>query len=144
MAQSDISLKWFRQLTLPELERLGFSAGNLALEERAGDADQQRHLARQLVATKPDVILAIGNNAVAAAREATTSVPIVMSGIDPVVLGLATSLSRPGGNVTGVAIFATELDAKRLELLHEALPAARKVGVLIDASSPSKTPPSAS
>lgn len=78
-----------------------------------------------------DVIAALNHPAAGAAREATSRVPIVMvaSG-DPVAAGLVTSLGRPGGNVTGLTYYATELTAKRLELLKEAVAGLTKVGVL--------------
>jgi putative ABC transport system substrate-binding protein len=85
-----------------------------------------------LLATKPDAILANGSIAIRAVRAHSNTVPIVGSaiGADPVAAGFAASLARPGGNVTGFVMLAPELDAKRLELLHEALPTARRVAAL--------------
>jgi putative ABC transport system substrate-binding protein len=108
------------------------------LEERVGDAAAMSGLAREVLLTKPDAIIAIGAEAIRAASEATTTVPIVMFGASPVSKGLATSLNRPGGNVTGVVILATELDGKRLDLLHGAVPAARRIAALLLPSSPDR------
>src|SRR6266702_3601750 len=84
-------------------------------------------LARELLLDKPDAIIAIGPDAIRAAAEATRTVPIVTFGNDPVQRGFAASHARPGGNVTGVVILAEELDGKRVDVLHEAVPAARRV-----------------
>jgi putative ABC transport system substrate-binding protein len=72
-----------------------------------------------------------------AAKEATTHIPIVIySAGDPVGAGLVASLSRPGGNITGFSILTTELDVKRLEVLHEVLPSAQRVGELVNPNNP--------
>jgi putative ABC transport system substrate-binding protein len=85
-----------------------------------------------VLAAAPDVVVAISHPAIGAARAASASVPIVMAflGTDPVASGFAASLARPGGNVTGVAMLAVELDGKRASLLREALPGAKRIGVL--------------
>ena len=85
----------------------------------------------ELAAAAPDVIVATSQPAGQAAHDATRTIPIVsiVSG-DPVAAGLAESLARPGGNLTGVSYYATELTAKRLELLHEMIPDIASVGVL--------------
>jgi putative ABC transport system substrate-binding protein len=115
---------------MPELARLGFREGkNLVLEERAGELASLPQLARDLVLTKPDAIIAIGPDAIRAASDATSTVPIVTFGADPVERGLAASHARPGGNITGGAIFAEELDGKRLDLLHAAVPYCSPFGV---------------
>ena len=88
-------------------------------------------LARNLVDLKVDVILAAGTDAIRAAREAVPEVPIVMlSSADPVEIGFVTSMTRPGGNVTGVYLAAAELGEKRLELVKEAVPRVSRVAVL--------------
>jgi putative ABC transport system substrate-binding protein len=118
LAVSAASLEITRRVTLPELAKLGFDEGrNFILEERAGTAAALPGLAREVLLTNPDVIMAMGSEATRAATEATTEVPIVMMGASPVEMRLAASLARPGGNVTGVVILAAELDGKRLDLL---------------------------
>ena len=139
LAQSEVSERTTREFSLPELARLGFVEGrNLEFHVRSGVVDALPGLARELLATKPDVIVAIGAAAALVAREATNSVPIVMFADDPVGLGLATSFSRPDGNVTGIAIMVVELQAKRLELLLEAVPHARRIAALLNRTSPSR------
>ncbi len=94
--------------------------------------DQLPAVAAELVRHKVDVIVTLGTAAAQAARRATSTIPIVMMiGGDPVGAGLATSLARPGGNVTGVSLMAPELAAKRLELLKEIAPRTTRVGVLL-------------
>lgn len=120
-------------MTLAELAKLGFVEGsNLVVDTRTGTSERLPELARELVDVKPDVIIA-GGAAIAAARTATNTIPIVMSysGEDPVAAGFAASVARPGGNVTGLMIWAPELDAKRLQLLHEAVPTARRIAALM-------------
>jgi putative ABC transport system substrate-binding protein len=128
-----------REILLPELARHGFVAGrNLVVESRFGGEAAFPELARALLAARPDAVVATGGAAARAMREATSSVPIVIFADDPVELGYAASLARPGGNVTGVALMVVSLQAKRLELLLEAVPAARRVGALLRASSPQR------
>jgi ABC-type uncharacterized transport system substrate-binding protein len=88
------------------------------------------------VRLKVDVIVAGGNQAVRAAKQATRTIPIVMLGGDPVADGLISSLARPGGNVTGVVVFSSELAAKRLELLKEIVPRLNRVAVLWNSANP--------
>jgi putative tryptophan/tyrosine transport system substrate-binding protein len=131
LAPSGASLDITRAETLPELAKLGFREGrNLILEERAGEPAEMERLARELLLTKPDAIIAIGPDAIGAAAGVTKRVPIVTFGNDPVRRGLAASYARPGGNLTGVVILAEDLDAKRLDVLHEAVPSARRVAAL--------------
>jgi putative ABC transport system substrate-binding protein len=89
-------------------------------------------LARELVQFRPNVIVAIGSLAIQAAKDTTTTVPIVMViGADPVARGLVSSFARPGGNVTGVTVVAeTVLAGKRLELIKEVVPRALRIAVL--------------
>jgi putative ABC transport system substrate-binding protein len=83
------------------------------------------------------VIVTAGTPATLAAKAATKTVPIVfLTGVDPVQFGLATSLSRPGGNLTGVVILSTDLAAKKLEVLHELLPDAAAVAMLVNPANP--------
>ena len=114
-----------RSLTLrPHLKKHGFVEGeNVAIEYRWAEnqIDRLPALATDLVRQRVAVIAAVGGGGSSlAAKSATTTIPIVFSvGDDPVKLGLVASLARPGGNLTGVNFFASELAAKRLELLRE-------------------------
>jgi putative tryptophan/tyrosine transport system substrate-binding protein len=120
-----------RQISLPELARLGFVEGrNLVFDGRVGQPDALAGLMGELLAARPDAIVAVGP-AMAAAGAATRSVPIVTFGYDPIELGLAASYAQPGGNVTGVVILASELEAKRLSILLEAVPGRRRIAVLL-------------
>lgn len=122
-----------RQILLPELARLGFvEGGNLVFEGRVGEPNSLSALMRELLAGRPDAVVAIGP-ALRPAGAATRTVPVVGLGVDPVELGLAASYARPGGNVTGVVILANELDAKRLSILLEAVPDRRRVAALVPA-----------
>jgi putative ABC transport system substrate-binding protein len=103
------------------------------IETRSAQGDQERlpALAAELVASKVVVIVAIGDVAIAAARRATTTIPIVMAvATDAIERGYVASLAKPGGNVTGLTAFLPELAGKRLEILKELLPSVRQVGVL--------------
>ena len=123
-------LEAFRQ----GLRELGYVEGqNIAFEVRNAEGYGQRlaPLANQLVRLKVDVILAINTPSVQAAKNASATIPIVMTRIaDPVKSGLVRSLSRPGGNITGVSFMVDELSGKRLALLREALPSVSRVAVL--------------
>jgi putative ABC transport system substrate-binding protein len=95
-------------------------------------------VAVDLVRRQVKVIVSFGVPATSAAKAATSAIPIVFNmGADPVALGLVASLNRPGGNVTGAVSLGGELGAKRLELLHELMPAATLFGVLVDPANPS-------
>lgn len=124
-----------RQITLPELARLGFVEGrNLVFDPRVGESEALPGLMQELLAARPDAVIAIGNPAIAIAGAATRTVPIVAFGANPIELGLAVSYARPGGNVTGVVILASELEVKRLSILHEAMPQGRRLAVLTSAT----------
>jgi putative ABC transport system substrate-binding protein len=124
------------------LAETGFIEGkNVAIEFRWADGHYDRlpALASELVGERVAVVAAVGGGASGlAARAATASVPIVFaSGGDAVKIGLVTSLNRPGGNVTGVNIIFGALGAKRLELLHDLVPAAGAIGMLVNPNYPS-------
>lgn len=108
------------------LADLGYVEGKtIVIEWRLAEADESRlaPLARELVAQKVDVIVAAGTSSILAAKQATTTIPIVMANPgDPVATGIVRSLARPGGNVTGVTNLSPEMAGKRLELLKEAIP----------------------
>jgi len=91
-------------------------------------------LAEQLIAQNVDVIVAFADPAIRAVQRATQTIPIVGMADDMVGSGLAASMARPGGNTTGVSILSPELDVKRLEILHEFAPQARRIAVLADPS----------
>ncbi|MGH9576097.1 MAG: ABC transporter substrate-binding protein [Terriglobales bacterium] len=119
------------------LAGLGYVEGrNLVVDYRYshGKIEQFPALAAELVALKPECIVATGVGAILALRQLTTTIPIVMGTIDadPVREGLAASLARPGGNVTGMSGIAWELAGKRLELLKEMVPKASRVAVIFD------------
>jgi putative ABC transport system substrate-binding protein len=122
------------------LNETGYVEGrNIAFETRFAEGDKSRlpALAADLVARNVDVIVANAPDATVAAKPATSTIPIVfVMGSDPVKLGLVASLNRPGGNVTGVNFFVYELEAKRLGILHELLPKAESIGVLLNPNSP--------
>jgi putative ABC transport system substrate-binding protein len=117
------------------LHEVGYSEGrNIAIEWRhgAGQTAAFPVLAAELARRKLDALVAIGEPAIRAAREATTRIPIIGGSDDLVGEGHVASLARPGGNVTGVSILASELNAKRLELLKQAVPTASRVAILWD------------
>jgi putative ABC transport system substrate-binding protein len=123
-----------------ELRELGYLEGrNVVFENRYanGKIAVLPGLAAELVRLKVDVIVAVGTSATRAAQNATGTVPIVFVRIaDPVALGLVASLARPGGNLTGVSVMSPDLEAKRLEMLAEVIPGAKRVGVLWDPTFP--------
>ena len=124
--------RYARETTLPELARLGFVEGrNFVFDARIGAPAQLPALMGELLAAKPDAVIAVGDAAVLAAAAATRTVPIVGFGGDMVKLGLAQRYARPGGNVTGVSVLTEELDIKRLSLLREAVTERRRVAALL-------------
>ncbi|MDP2605687.1 MAG: ABC transporter substrate-binding protein [Deltaproteobacteria bacterium] len=123
-------LEAFRQ----ELAKLGWIEGkNIIVEYRFAELKTERlpELAAELVRWKADIIVAAGG-APSAAKKVTSTIPIVVaSGIDLVAAGLAHSLAKPGGNVTGLSILGPELITKRLEIIKEVVPKLTRVGVLM-------------
>jgi putative ABC transport system substrate-binding protein len=110
---------------------------NLRLDFRFAEGHAERFpaLADALVGDKPAVIVALGDAATRAAQQATRTISIVAASDDLVADGLIQSMAKPGGNTTGISILATELDAKKLEILKEIVPAARRFGLLRDPAS---------
>ena len=120
---------------LETLRELGWiEQRNFVVEWRGaeGNAELLPGLAAELVRLKVDLIVATGAVASLAAKNATTTIPIVSQSGDPLRIGLVASMSRPGGNITGVSMVAPELAAKRLELLRELRPTAMGVVELVD------------
>ena len=133
VSPSELAAEQLRSLQLPELARLGFIEGrNLTSTTHVGPPTRMPELAREAIATKPDVVIAVSTVAILAVKEASSTVPIVMSfiGEDPIEKGVANSFARPGGSVTGVAMLAAEMDGKRASLLHDFVPAARRIAIL--------------
>jgi putative ABC transport system substrate-binding protein len=128
---------------LQALHDLGYVEGqNLAMEYRwaEGKRDRLPELAADLVRLPVDVIIAPSNHEIMAARQATSSIPIVMvAGADPVGVGFVASLARPGGNLTGTAISPPEIAGKLLQLLTELVPHARRVAVIVNPDFPGMT-----
>jgi putative tryptophan/tyrosine transport system substrate-binding protein len=135
-SSSTLLVDAFRQ----ELSKFGWIEGkNVAIEYRFAEQKPERlpELAADLVRLKVNLIVAVGRAPVFAAKNATTTIPIVMTGFpDPVSEGLVASLARPGGNVTGFSNLAGELASKRLEMLKDTVPKLTRVGVMRQAGGP--------
>jgi putative ABC transport system substrate-binding protein len=119
------------------LAEVGFVEGrNVAVEYRWADGqlDRMGWMAAELISRQVTVILVGGNTpATKALLAANQTIPIVFtSGVDPVAAGLVASLSRPGGNATGITLVGGELGPKRVELLHEAVPAAKRIAIIVN------------
>jgi putative tryptophan/tyrosine transport system substrate-binding protein len=125
------------------LKASGYVEGeNVAIVYRwaENEIDRLPELAAELVGRKVNVIATVGNEVGVIAKKATQSTPIVfVVSQDPVRLGLVTSLARPGGNVTGINFFSGELVGKQLGLLRELVPAASRIGVIVNPANPSST-----
>jgi len=126
------------------LTELGYIEGKtIVVEEKFANGDPQRltQLARQIVESNPDVIVAFAAAATAAARRATSTIPIVMVHAgNPVGSGLVSSLAHPGGNVTGTTSMVPDLGAKQVELLRELLPGLAKLGLLVNPTNAGVSP----
>ena len=126
------------------LRQLGYVEGqNLAIDYRSADGrlDRIPELAAELVRRNVDIIVTRGTPSALAAKNATATIPIVMAAIgEPVETGLVASLARPGGNVTGLSAFVTELVAKRVELLREVIPRIARLALLDNMSNRSVPP----
>jgi ABC-type uncharacterized transport system substrate-binding protein len=136
-AHSSLSsrLEAFRQ----GLRELGFIEGkNIAIEYRSaeGKPDRLPGLAAELVRLKVDCIVTAGDTPTRAAKQATSTIPIITTSVgDPVGYGFVASLARPGGNITGLSSYSTDLAGKRLELLKETIPKLSRAAVFSDPSS---------
>ncbi len=123
-----------------EFNRLGYVEGkNIDLIHRfpAEEPDRFRTLARELVEEKMDAIIAVTPLGAKEAKQATSTIPIVVVlGSDPVGDGLIDSLAHPGGNVTGLSIMAVDLSGKRLALLKDAVPILSRVAIIVDPRDP--------
>ena len=124
------------------LAEVGWIVGqNVLIDRRYVRFDDLPRTAQDFVNTKVDLIIANGTPATLAAKNATSSIPILMwAAADPVASGLVASLARPGGNVTGIAMLSPEQSVKRLSLLRELLPGIRRVGQLDDSANPGLRP----
>jgi putative ABC transport system substrate-binding protein len=122
------------------LRELGYIEGqNLVIEYRSADGHAERFpdLATQLVDLKVDLILTRGTPASLAAKNATATIPVIMTAVsEPFGSGLVAGLAHPGGNVTGMSSFATMLDAKRVELLREAVPGIVRIATFLNMGNP--------
>ena len=122
------------------LSAAGFDEGrNVAIEYRwaEGDYNKLPALALELVRRQVVVIATVNTPTILAAKAATQTIPIIFGvGVDPIKFGLVASLNHPGGNLTGVTQLNIEMEAKRVQLLHELIPAATSIGLLINPTSP--------
>jgi putative ABC transport system substrate-binding protein len=133
---AELFLPTFRR----DMARLGYEEGkNYRTQVLFADGDTSRlpAMAVELVKAGAQVLVPFGNPGVAAAQKAAGNLPIVALADDLAGSGLVASMARPGGNTSGVSIMSFELDPKRLEVLHEIVPAARRIGVLVDPTVPS-------
>src|SRR5262252_7662052 len=126
------------------LHDIGYFEGQyLVIEYRwaEGKAERLPALAAELVQLPVDILIAQGGQASRAAKQATSTIPIVMAPVgNPESLGLVASLARPGGNMTGVSVIGRDISGKQLELLKEAVPGMSRVAVLLNPTNPGQTP----
>jgi ABC-type uncharacterized transport system substrate-binding protein len=146
-SEKNVRIGVLATLPLPPVQRFfrklqehGYVEGrNLRLEARYAEGRDDRYpaLAAELIALPVDIIVTWGTPAALAAKQATTTIPIIMGAIaDPVSLGIVSNLARPEGNITGFASQNVDLEVKRLELLKELLPQLARVGILGNAANP--------
>jgi putative ABC transport system substrate-binding protein len=134
-SEGPVTAKWRAGLLQGLSERQYVPGQNVAIEYRWAEGNKERlsALADDLVRRQVAVIVAPGQEAALAARTATATIPIVFNVAgDPIKFGLVTGVKRPGGNATGISLFASEIEAKRLGLLQEMAPRARVAGLLIN------------
>jgi ABC-type uncharacterized transport system substrate-binding protein len=135
-ASAGRSLLWFKK----GLGEAGYVEGrNVRIEYRWANDEYERlpSLAMELVHRRVAVLVAGGSPVALPAKAATSEIPVVfMTGLDPVEIGLVASLNHPGGNLTGVAYLNAEVAPKRLELLHEIVPTARSIALLVNTANP--------
>ncbi len=140
LAGTETAVARQRKAIVERLASHGFAEGrNLLVEVRVGNFNRQidAGIARDLVAWRPDAILVDTSPLSLQTREATSTIPIVFTGVaDPVGSGLVKDFARPGGNATGVHFSQLEMGAKRLEMLRELLPSARRVVIARDLAGP--------
>jgi len=138
------SAQWPQQVFISALERLGFRDGeNVVIEIVSADyrVDRLPTLARDVVATRPTMILAINTPSTRAAATATSSIPIVAGIVgDPIGMGFARSVAKPGGNITGVSNMSADLTSKRTALLLELVPRARQIALFLHPDDPVTAP----
>ena len=143
-SSSDRRIQGFFAAFRTGLTKLGYVEGqNIAIESRwaAGRYERLPGLAAELVRLKADVIVTAAVPAIQAAREATSTIPIVMAVVvDPVATGLVASLARPGGNITGLSAMTPELVGKQLEMLREVAPKVSRVAVLCNPANAGNPP----
>jgi len=129
-----------QQALLGGLRDLGYVEGqNLAIEYRfmLGQSKSYDELAAELVRSAPDALVVVGTPPAVAAKRQTTTIPIIMGpAADPLRSGLVASLSRPGGNVTGVSLYGSEITRKRMEIFKEAVIGIQRIAVLGNAENP--------
>ena len=129
----------FRTELHDSLQQLGYVEGkniNFDFRSAEGNIDLLPMLAAELVALRPDVIVALYTPCALAAQRATHEIPIVVVSGDPVGTGLVTSMNHPGGNITGLSLMAAEMHGKCVELFRDMLPSVRRVAVLLNAEDP--------
>lgn len=117
------------------LRELGYAEGqNMVIEFRSAEGKHERlsELANELLQLQLDVLVAAFPSSALAAKNATRTVPVVAIVDNPVETGLAATMARPGGNITGISSFAQEVAAKRLQLVHQLVPTARRIGILFN------------
>jgi len=138
LTNTPFSASEFQEAFRQGLRELGCIEGkNIVIEWRSAEQsrDRQRAIAAEFVCLKVDIIVAAGSGDIRAAKEATSTIPIVMvTGGDVIGSGFVASLARPGGNITGLSTLRPELMGKRLELLKEILPKLSRVAVIMNSS----------